>query len=284
MLDVKNLSYAYRDNNDFTISDIDINIKTGESLGLLGPLGSGKTTLQYILSGLLKDYEGSVFVNGIDLKSDNPDYYSEIGVMFEKPKFYRKFSALENLRFFSRLYNKKCDDPKELLDKVGLKNDMKKKVFDYSYGMLKRLGMAKAMLNFPSLLILDEPTKLVDSVSQSIIKKVIRDNIKNGMTVFIATQNPATAEKLCDKIAFFADGKIVKTSSFKKLKSNYGQNIINVEYLFRGKVIKESLSTKNMSQRELLINILRGKEIQKLHSKEATLEQIYLNLTGKELN
>jgi fluoroquinolone transport system ATP-binding protein len=283
MIDVKNLYYSYHDDEIYAVSDINFHINDGEVFGLLGSIGSGKTTIQNILCGLLPFKKGDIIIDGIDLKNPTKAYFNDIGVLFERPKLYRKFTALENLRFFSRLYSKKCEDPRELLAKVGLNNDIKKKVFDYTAGMIKRLGLARALINNPKTLLLDEPTSGIDNYSADIIKEVVfkkRDSIRS---FFISTHNIQVAEKLCDRLGFIADGKIKKISTLKKLKREFGKNIIEVEYMFRGKVIKESLCPNNMAEKELLANIMRSKKIKTMHTKEATLDEIFLNLTGKEL-
>jgi fluoroquinolone transport system ATP-binding protein len=104
----------------------------GEIFGFLGPSGAGKSTVQKILTGIIKNYTGSAMVLGMETKNQNNDFYQKIGVDFEFPNLYSKFTALENLRYFSSLYSRPCLDPLELLERVGLGNDAGKKVSGFS--------------------------------------------------------------------------------------------------------------------------------------------------------
>ena len=125
MIDVKNLHFTYPGNSDETIRGLDFSIQKGEIFGFLGPSGAGKTTTQNILIHILKRYEGSVSVLGKEVKSQSSDFYEKIGVAFEFPNFYTKFTALENLHFFRSLYSGATEDPKYLLEMVGLEKDPK---------------------------------------------------------------------------------------------------------------------------------------------------------------
>ena len=113
MIQVNNLTFSYT-NKPF-INDISFNVKKGEIFGFLGPSGAGKSTLQKILLGLLPKYQGSAMVNGMECKSHDSSFYETIGVDFEYSTMYEKLSAIENLSFFSQLYQKKCRDINELL-------------------------------------------------------------------------------------------------------------------------------------------------------------------------
>ena len=161
MIEVNELDFSYSKRRKF-IEAMSFNVGSGEIFGFLGPSGAGKSTVQKILTGILKHYEGSAKVLGTEIKHGRRDFYQRIGVDFEFPNLYGKFTALENLRFFSELYNQPCYDPIELLERVGLKNDADKKVSGFSKGMKMRLSFIRAIQHKPDLIFLDEPTAGLD--------------------------------------------------------------------------------------------------------------------------
>ena len=133
MIEVKELAFSYT--KKAFIEGMDFSVGKGEIFGFLGPSGAGKSTLQKILIGLLRDYQGSVKVNGVECREHNNGFYEQIGVDFEFSTMYEKMTAEENLRFFASLYKKKGRDIGELLESVGLEKDGSKKVSAYSKGM-----------------------------------------------------------------------------------------------------------------------------------------------------
>ncbi|MBM7687140.1 ABC-type multidrug transport system ATPase subunit [Defluviitalea raffinosedens] len=148
MICVKNLRFGYI--NRLFIENMSFDVKKGEIFGFLGPSGAGKSTLQKILTGLLMNYQGSVKVNGIEVKNRNKSFYEDIGVDFEFPSLYEKLTARENLAFFASLY-KKSLDADELLKSVGLQQDADKRASDFSKGMKSRLNFIKALIHDPVL-------------------------------------------------------------------------------------------------------------------------------------
>ena len=158
MIDVQNVFFKYPSSETIPLKGICFKVEQGEIFGFLGPSGAGKSTMQKILTGTLRDYRGSVHVFDTEINRRTSDYYENIGVDFEFPNFYGKFTAIENLKYFASLYSVKTMDPMELLKKVGLHHDAKKKVSSYSKGMKMRLGFVRSLLNDPKLLFLDEPT------------------------------------------------------------------------------------------------------------------------------
>ncbi|MFR4751289.1 MAG: ATP-binding cassette domain-containing protein [Enterococcus raffinosus] len=154
MIRVKNLFYQYPKNNQDTLKQINFDVKKGEIFGFLGPSGAGKSTLQKILTGTLTDYRGEVTVMDSSLKRLSEDYYNKIGVDFEFPNFYGKFTALENLTYFSSLYQQESLDPQPLLSRMNLWEDARKPVARFSKGMKTRLGFIRCLLHKPDLTLL----------------------------------------------------------------------------------------------------------------------------------
>ncbi|WP_277674516.1 ABC transporter ATP-binding protein, partial [Piscibacillus halophilus] len=208
MIKVKNLSYRYPKEQEDTIQEISFSVPKGEIFGFLGPSGAGKSTTQKILIGILKEYRGNVQINQQELNHINADYYERIGVGFEFPNFYQKFTGLENLEFFSKLYKNDIQNPRKLLEKVGLSDATNVKFNHYSKGMKMRLNFCRVLLNNPDILFLDEPTSGLDPANAKNIRDLILLEKEKGKTIIITTHNMDTADKICDRVAFMVDGKI----------------------------------------------------------------------------
>ncbi|HEV2668736.1 MAG TPA: ABC transporter ATP-binding protein, partial [Blastocatellia bacterium] len=197
MITVENLSFNYPKTVEPALRGLSFGISRGEIFGFLGPSGAGKSTTQKILIGLLKDYQGQVSVLGKDLKDWRADYYERIGVSFEAPNHYLKLTALENLRYFAALYGDATQEPRGLIERVGLGADGDKPVSQFSKGMKNRLNVARALLHDPELLFLDEPTTGLDPVNARLIKELIEEQRSAGKTVFLTTHNMTVADELC---------------------------------------------------------------------------------------
>src|SRR5262245_26857536 len=175
MITVENLSFTYPKAAGPALRGLSFGIARGEIFGFLGPSGAGKSTTQKILIGLLKDYQGQVSVLDKDLKDWRADYYERIGVSFEAPNHYLKLNALENLRYFAALYGNATQEPRDLLERVGLGADGDKPVSQFSKGMKNRLNVARALLHDPELLFLDGTTEGHDTVTARLIQKMVED-------------------------------------------------------------------------------------------------------------
>ena len=204
---------------------MDFSVGRGEIFGFLGPSGAGKSTTQKLLIGLLRGHGGEAAVWGKDPLAWGPDYYQRIGVSFELPNHYQKLTGLENLRFFASLYDGATLDPMELLDAVGLAGDANMRVGKYSKGMQMRLTFARSLINDPELLYLDEPTSGLDPVNARKVKNMIVDLKSRGRTVFLTTHDMATANELCDRVAFVVDGRIVALDTPTELKIARSQRL-----------------------------------------------------------
>ena len=229
MISVSNLNFTYPTNTEPALVDVCFEVRKGEVLGFLGPSGAGKSTAQKILIGLLREYQGDVTVMDRAVKHVGQDYYENVGVAFERPNHFHKLTALENLRYFRSLYRGDTEDPEQLLELVGLQKDATRRVGQFSKGMKGRLNFARALLNKPQLLFLDEPTTGLDPVNAQIIKDKIAALRAAGTTVFLTTHNMAVADQVCDRVAFIVDGRIVLIDSPRELKMRYGKRLVRVE-------------------------------------------------------
>ncbi|MDB4582682.1 ABC transporter ATP-binding protein [Draconibacterium sp.] len=282
MIEVKNLVYKYPQNVTPTVKDISFKIKEGEIFGFLGPSGAGKSTTQKILIKLLSGYKGEIKILEKDLKNSGNQFYANIGVCFELPNHYLKLTALENLQFFTVFYGVKKSSLLELLEIVGLQDDANTKVERFSKGMKMRLNFIRSLAHNPQILFLDEPTSGLDPVNARKIKDVIIEQKKLGRTIFITTHNMHDADELCDRVAFIVDGKLEIIDSPKNLKQLGGQRKVNVEYE-NGTVKTGNFYLEGLADNQEFLDVLRKNHIRSIHSQEATLEDIFIKVTGKNL-
>jgi len=283
MISVKNLSHSYSKDDKLAVNNISFEVQKGETFGFLGPSGAGKSTTQGILTGLLKQQSGQVIVAGYDIKKVQNERFNKIGVSFEQSNVYSKLTAIENLKYYADLFNVPTRDPHELLKLVGLDGRENDRAGEFSKGMKHRLTFARSMINSPELWFLDEPTTGLDPAIAAIIKDLIKDQQKIGTTSFLTTHNMYIADDLCDRVAFMLDGEIKLIDTPKNLKQQYGQKLIDIEYVNEGRIIKETLKTIDGADRQRIGDLVNTYDIQTMHSKEATLEEIFIQVTGRGL-
>ncbi len=282
MIKVENLVYAYPKNQEQTVKSISFSVERGEIFGFLGPSGAGKSTTQKILIKLLTDYSGLIEISGIDHKKSDNSYFNRIGVCFELPNHYLKLTARENLQYFSGFYKQKPVNLNELLQKVGLGKDADVKVEHFSKGMKMRLNFIRSVMHNPEILFLDEPTTGLDPVNARKIKDIILEQKQLGKTIFITTHNMHDADELCDRVAFMVDGNLEIIDSPENIKQLGGRRTIKVEYE-NGEIKSEEFVLEGLAENAGFLNLLRRHHIRSIHSKEATLEDIFIQVTGKTL-
>ena len=221
---------------------------------------------------------------GKDPLAWGPGYYERIGVSFELPNHYQKLTGLENLRFFASLYGGTTRDPMELLDAVGLADDAQTRVGKYSKGMQMRLTFARSLINDPELLFLDEPTSGMDPVNAGKVKNMILDLKPRGRTVFLTTHDMATADELCDRVAFVVDGRIAALDTPAELKIAHGERLVRVEYRAEsGRLDTADFGIDGLADDPEFHRLLRSHHVETIHSKEATLADVFVEITGRRL-
>jgi fluoroquinolone transport system ATP-binding protein len=284
MIQVERLEYSYPGAAEKTLKGLNFAIGRGEIFGFLGPSGAGKSTMLKILIGVLKGYAGSVRVLGQELRFTGPDLYERIGVGFEFPNFYTKFTVLENLNLFRSLYSVPTEEPMRVLDRVGLKDAARLKVSQLSKGMKMRLNFCRAILHRPDVLFLDEPTSGLDPVNAKILKDLIKEMKAEGKTVLLTTHHMQAAEELCDRVAFIVDGQIKLIDSPRELKLRQGRKTVRVEYRKEGEPVVEEFPLEGIGNNESFLQVIDRYPVETMHSQEATLEQIFLETTGRSLS
>ena len=283
MIEVDGLVFAYPGADDPAVHDLKFGVGDGEIFGFLGPNGSGKSTTQKVLTGLLRDYHGKVRILEREVREWGSELYEEIGVGFELPIHYGRLSARENLRYFASLYRNETEDPDTLLDEVGLLEQADVRVEHFSKGMGVRLSFARAVICRPKLLFLDEPTTGLDPVSARRVKDLILERRAGGATVFLTTHDMATADELCDRVAFLVDGKIALTDSPRALKVRYGEQNVRVEYRGPGSLEGREFPLQGLAENQDFLAALREPNLETIHSQESSLERIFIQVTGREL-
>ncbi len=283
MITVENLSYTYDGTTSPAVQDLTFSINEGEILGFLGPSGAGKSTTQKVLIRLLQGYKGRAEVLGKSLDAWGYDYYEQIGVSFELPYHYSKLSALENLGYFASLYERETLEPGAVLKMVGLEEDGYTLVSQFSKGMKNRLSVARALLHQPDLLFLDEPTAGLDPVNARRIKELIKAQKDAGKTIFLTTHDMTVADQLCDRVAFIVDGHISLIDAPTDLKLQYGKADVRVEYGQNGTVESRDFALAGLAGNQSFLNLLEDGNVRTMHTQEASLESIFIEVTGREL-
>ena len=225
---MQNLTKKYRDFE--AVKGISFCVREGEIFGFLGPNGAGKTTTINMLTGLARITSGSARLLGYDLALQTKKAQQVIGIVPDESNLYDEFNGFQNLCFSAALYGierrKREERARSLLDQFGLTNAVDKPFKAYSRGMKRKLTIAAGIIHEPKVLFLDEPTTGIDVASARQIRKLILDLNASGTTVFLTTHYIEEAERLCHRIAFIVDGKIVRIGTVDELMSQAQQETI----------------------------------------------------------
>lgn len=280
------------------VDGIDLDIKTGETFGLLGPNGAGKSTTINAIIGLVQPDHGTVRI-GVDNQQDpyNPNARKIIGIAPQSLSLYEELTAIENLRFFGRLYKLKSSELKKriewALELAGLSDRRNGKVITYSGGMKRRLNIACALVHDPEIILLDEPTVGVDPQSRNHIFECIENLGKQGKTIIYTTHYMEEAQRLCSRVAIMDHGKILAMDTVDALINEYGgRSVIYAELKklpdnpsdLPGKLAGQSLRFESSQPLEAVGKLSsEGIAFVKLHIDQPDLETVFLTLTGRSL-
>ena len=305
ILQVKNLYKKY--DKTEAIAGVDFSIKQGEIYGLLGANGAGKSTLIKMIAGIEKKDRGEII---FEEKERNVNKYNHnMGILTQDIAIYPSFTAYENISFFCSLYSFKGKELKRRVEKslefVGLSDCKNKKAKEFSGGMMRRLHLACAIAHTPKLIIMDEPTVGIDPQSRNHILQSVKMLKDNGASIIYTSHYMEEIEEICDEICILDKGKIIAEGTSKYLKENFSKSNIytialkskleNIEkYIIRvdgienvsvdDKVIKCTYSNNNNTLQKLVNTICNnGGVIESIKNELPTLENVFLNLTGKNL-
>ena len=282
-IQVEGLTFRYPGQAAPALDRVSFSVARGEIFGLLGPSGAGKSTLQRVLTRQQRRFDGLVRVLGKPLADWRQDYFEVIGVGFELPNHYVKFTAVENLRFFASLYRRKSRDPLQLLALVGLEHAAHKKVETFSKGMRMRLNFVRAIQHDPEILFLDEPTAGLDPVNARIVKRIVADLRRAGKTIVLTTHNMNDVDQLCDRVSFMVAGRFAAVAAPEALKARYGRRTVRVTH-GRDTVDVDEFPLDGLADNTRFQAILKDGAVRTLHSQEASLDQVFSDVTGTSLD
>jgi ABC-2 type transport system ATP-binding protein len=281
-ISVDELTYTYGEL--VAVNRISFDVSEGEILGFLGPNGAGKTTTVKMLTGQLKPKAGRATILGMDVSKNVDRVQGDIGVCFEVTNLYEQMSAIENLKLFARIFNVDSFDPEPLLERVGLGGRGKERVDGYSKGMKQRLMVARSILHKPRVLFLDEPTSGLDPTSSEAIRDIILEERERGATVLLTTHDMHEADKLSDRVAFMNQGKIVALDTPHNLKQKYGKRALRAEVTSRdGRLEAREISLDTPETADAIRKLFSTETVVTVHSEEASLEDIFIQITGRGL-
>ena len=282
------------------VEDISFDMHEGEIIGLLGPNGSGKTTIMRMLVGLTKTTKGEVYCFEKPLGLGKVKMLKEVGAMIETPEFYNYMSGWSNLKQMARVCGKKVSRArmKELVEFVGLSKVIRKKVKTYSLGMRQRLGLAQALLNDPKILILDEPVNGLDPQGVQDFRNKLKEIAATGVSILISSHLLDEIEKVSDRVIVIEKGRIiaddkldnlVADETIKTLISTY--DIEKAEVLIRELGIRyvlteEGFIFENISRedkaRVITYLVTNNVELDSIRELTTSLEDRFLQITGGE--
>ena len=277
-IEVENLSRVF--NSLRAVDNVSFKVDAGEIFGFLGHNGAGKTTTIRMLSGRLLPSSGSGRVADCDIVAEQQRLKPLIGVVSEHQNLYERMSGRENLELAVRLYSQSTQRIDEVLKQVDLLDRAKDKVQNYSNGMKQRLLIARSILHRPKIIFLDEPTRGLDPVVGREIRQLIVDMSKHGVTIFLTTHYMEEADQLCDRVAFLSEGRIVALDTPDNLKTVHGKHEVNVT------LANSESRTINLDDPDAgreIQQLMSSGQVRTLHSAEATLEEVFIELAGRRL-
>jgi ABC-2 type transport system ATP-binding protein len=225
IVNVTNLKKVYGETQ--AVNEVSFSIKKGEVFGFLGPNGAGKTSTINMMIGLSKPTNGHIVIDGIDAIKHIKKVQKIIGIIPDENNLYDEMDGFDNLCFCASLYGmRKAEREKramELLEQFDLTKAGKRPFKTYSKGMKRKLTIAAGIIHNPKILFLDEPTTGIDIESARQIRELILDLKKQDKTIFITTHYIEEAERICDRIAFIVNGKIVKVDTVTELMESVEQ-------------------------------------------------------------
>ncbi|WP_373865023.1 ABC transporter ATP-binding protein [Paenibacillus amylolyticus] len=297
IVETHNLSKSYGGTN--RVHQVNLSVETGQIFGFLGPNGAGKTTTLKMLLGLIKPTEGTVKVFGKDLNKHRPSILNQTGSLIESPSYYGHLTGLENMKVMQRLRNVPNKNIDEALKIVRLENQKHKQADQYSLGMKQRLGIAMALLAFPSLLILDEPTNGLDPSGIGEIRELIKSLPgQYGITVLLSSHLLSEIEQIATSVGIISDGKLLFQGSMQSLQANNKATIRfqTTDTARAEKILLTQGYMPTVQGKQLVFDYLRDEEVSQMNKVlvqhdipvirieeyKKSLEGIFLDLTGKE--
>jgi ABC-type multidrug transport system ATPase subunit len=296
-IEVNDLTKVY---NHFTaVNNVSFTVRKGEIFGFLGPNGAGKTTTIKSMLDLIHANSGTIKINGIDVQKHSKEAKKYIGYMPEKVAFYDNLTALQNLRFYAEIKHAPKEECVHLIEEFGLGDTGKKRVGKFSKGMIQRLGMARAILGNPPILILDEPSGGLDPRGVVLIRDKILEMKNKGTTIFVSSHILSEIQEICDRVGIINKGVLVAQDTVDGLSKKLNlkpQITISVDSMSPKientvKVLPgvDSVKTQGntleiicdgaMKAKVILAISTAGGNIQNIQTKEPSLEEVFMRYT-----
>ncbi len=290
VIEIKNLTKSYGKARG--INNINLSVEQGEIFGFIGPNGAGKSTTIRTLLGLIYPSEGSATVFGKSC-TEHPEVRKELGYLPSEVFYYDNMRVIDLLKYSASFYKKDCTDRiKELAEVMNL--DLKKKIEDLSFGNKKKVGIVQGLLHEPKLIILDEPTSGLDPLMQQKFFELIAEENRKGATVFFSSHILSEVQKMCSRVAFIKDGKLIKLEKMSTLQENsYKKISIETKEI----ISKDVFDIKGVSKLESKgnsinfifkgnINLIMAKmadiNLSNISIEEPDLEEIFMHYYVKE--
>jgi ABC-2 type transport system ATP-binding protein len=281
MIGADNLRRTFKDL--VAVAGISFSVQHGEIFGLLGPNGAGKTTTIRMLTGQIDPSGGRATVAGCDVVKDRAELKELIGVVFEERNLYERLSARNNLRFNCWLYDLPESRVDEVLDLVDLPERAKDPVRTFSNGMKQRLMIARALLHKPPVLFLDEPTRGLDPIAARDVRGTIEQLRQEGMTILLTTHLLEEADHLCQHLSFIVDGRLVASGTPRNLKLSHGKRAVLLmlaDPKDTSRLTDVTLSMDDPQDQAHLAELMAQGNVRSIHSQEATLEEVFIEVAG----
>lgn len=272
------------------LKNVSFQIAKKDILAFIGPNGAGKTTTIKLILGLQSISKGHVYINGYDISKDFVKAIEGVGALVESPDVYMYLTGWQNLKLMASYYPNISDKRiKEVVNLVGLEKRINDKVSKYSLGMRQRLGIARALLPKPNLLILDEPTNGLDPEGIKDLRDLLKKLAQKGMGILISSHNLSELESFCNKVCIIKKGQIIESNKVENIKENSHKYIFKVSKTDDLKVkgisdIKSNTFIFNGEEKDVakLIRKLVKLQIEVYEVKkiEVTLEEAFLKKAG----
>lgn len=234
MIKIENVSKTYGSGVK-AVDSVTLTIPNGAITGFLGPNGAGKTTLIKMITGIINPDEGSILVDGTDVRTNPVEAKLKMGFVPDDPNMFLRLKGLEYLNFMADMYNvpknSRNKDIKELAERFGMQDALGDQLQSYSHGMKQKMVMMGVLIHKPKVWILDEPMTGLDPKSSFELKEMMREHADQGNTVFFSTHVLEVAEKVCDRIAVINKGKILYHGTLTDMRKSAKEDI-SLEKMF----------------------------------------------------
>lgn len=279
MIDIDTLTVRFGE--FLAVDGLSLQVRAGELFGFLGPNGAGKTTTMRVLTGALSATSGQVRIAGFDMPDELKKIKPLVGYVPDTENHYEDFTGRQNLELFARLYGVDLARVLPMLRAVELEEAADVKVRGYSKGMKKKLLIARELLHEPRLVFFDEPTANLDAHSVLVVRRLLRDLVRRGVTVFLTTHDMEEVEEICDRVAILARGRLIACDTPSAFIASHAENRVEAQYEEDGHTLREVLHLDETIERARLAHIVMTARNVRVHSREFSFEDVFRRLTGE---